>query len=326
MTVLLLMLSALTGWLILSAICSGLETASYAVNRTRLSTLREEGNHRAGVASGFLHNMPGLITMLLVANNVVNYMASYTLSSYLEVNGVTAAAEWTTALLTPVCLIFSESLPKRIACVYPMQFLLGGTWLLPVSRYLFWPVCAFLGAFTFVIRRLLNRLGMAPHELTGKNLLAENLEASAAEGVLSQTQLQMTRKIMELGGLQVGQVMLRPEDAVTVCDDQTCAQAGQNILGRGFARALLIDKRGVLTGELITLNAIMRSPAAQEQPITALAQEAMRLDAQMPVLQAIQQMRAAGARLAVATGPGGQPVGALPFTRLLGHVTGNIRL
>lgn len=322
----LLTLCGLLSWLLLSAFMSGMETAAYGANRPRLHVLSEEGSAGARHALGLLGNMPGLISTVLIGNNVVNYMASYTLATSLQDAGAASPELWTTLIITPVFFIFGESLPKRLAYRYANAAMVASARLLIGLKLLFWPACRVLEGFSNLLRAGLKRAGLARPELKGKSLLAESLEASAADGVLSEAQHRMAGRIMNLEKLTVGEVMLPVRKAITVPETESCQNAGERILDMGYARALLTTREGALTGQLVTLNRMLREPDRLHQPTAALAMPAMRLDTRTPVLQAIHQMRQGGSRLAVAVNASGRPVGAVPFTMLLGYITGSIRL
>ncbi len=326
MLILLTTLCGMLGWLALSAFMSGLETAAYGASRPRLQVLAEEGNPSAQRAQTLLSNMPGLISTVLVGNNVVNYMASYTLAVSLQAAGVLSPEIWTTVVITPVFFIFGESLPKRLAYRYANAALMASARLLTGLKLLLWPVCRILEAFSELLRAALKKAGLTRPELKGKHLLAESIEASAADGVLSDAQHRMANRIMNLEKLTIGEVMLPARKAITVCEAEICQNAGERVLDMGYARALLTARDGTLTGHLITLNRMLREPDRLHQPVAALATPAMRLDTRTPVLHAINQMRRGGSRLAVAVNASGRPVGAIPFTMLLGYVTGSIRL
>lgn len=326
MLIVLFTLSGMLGWLLLSALMSGLETAAYGANRARLQQLAEGGDPAAKRSLYLLANMTGLISTVLVGNNIVNYMASYTFTQSLQDSGVESPEIWVTVIMTPFFFIFGESLPKRIAYVYSNPALLSAGRLLLLLRKIFWPVCVVLDALSSFLWLVLKKVGLARQELYGKNLLAESLESSMAEGSLSSQQHQMAQRIMALEKMTIGDVMLPTRQAITVGEDESCQVAGERIMDMGYARALLTDRRGTLTGKLVTLNAIMRNPASLSSPVHTLAMTAMRLDVRTPLIRAIHQMREEGSRLAVAVNSGGTPVGAVRFTLLLGYVTGSIRL
>ena len=321
----LLLLCGLVSVLFLSALFSGLETAVYGCNRVRLQTQVDAADRRAGFVLRLIRNMPPVITGLLIGNNIAAYLATFILSAYIA--EFTWSAEiWTTLILTPIMFIFAESLPKRAAYIYANHLLTNSAGFLYVWTKLFYPMSVVLGSSGIFLQRFLERRGFSVSKPTGKNLLAESIEAGMADGIINQSQFDMTSKIMELENLYVGDIAFRPEEAVTVFSGEAAREAGQKILKRGYMRALLINRKGELSGKLVTLNALMRATADGNAPVSEFAVQAMRIGRMTPVLRAMNRMREQGARLAVVVDENGRFIGAIPFTRLLGYVTGRIRL
>ena len=117
-------LSELPIWLLLSSIVlltglsayfSGTETAMMALNRYRLRHLVKEKNRGARKANRLLRRPDRLLGVILVGNNLVNFMAA-TIATIIGMRlaGDTGVllAPW---VLTFVFLIFAEVSPKTIA-------------------------------------------------------------------------------------------------------------------------------------------------------------------------------------------------------------------
>lgn len=310
----------------LSAMFSGLETAAYTAKKFRLSTLARKGDTTAARVLKTLSDMSGLIIALLICNNITIDLGTYLVTTHLEFLGIDSAELLTTLILTPVYFIFAETLPKQIAHCYPNEFLRVCSRISVVMHKSLKPFSYILGFFGLMISIFLRRLGVRQDSATGKNFLAESLEANAYEGVLNPQQYEMAQKIISLENLTISDMMLPTKSAVTVCASQTAASAGKAILSSGFVRALIVNERDELSGKLVTLNGIMRSANSLEQPVENVAIEAMRIDSKTPVVKAITRMRESGSRLAVAVNSGGTPVGVVPFSRLVGSITGVTKL
>ena len=94
-----------------SALFSGMETGSYTLNRIRLH-LRVHGKQRTATVLDKMLNAPNrMLGTLLVGNNIVNYLASYSIAQLLAIAGY---SDWgmvlvNVLLLTPLLLRFTAA-------------------------------------------------------------------------------------------------------------------------------------------------------------------------------------------------------------------------
>jgi Mg2+/Co2+ transporter CorB len=114
---LLVMLAGLAG----SALFSGLETGVYSLSRVRLELAARHGADGRAARGPIrllreIDRPESLLTTILVGNNACNYLGTLGLGTLLIAAGVrpTAAVLIQTLALTPVLVIFGESLPKEL--------------------------------------------------------------------------------------------------------------------------------------------------------------------------------------------------------------------
>lgn len=312
--------------IILSGFFSGLETAAYAANRLRLDLLASKNDKRALAVLDSLKNMPLLITTMLVGTNTFVALGSYFLTTYLENNSELNAELWTTIILTPSYFVFAETLPKRFGYVMANNTLITSIKAIQAFNIFFYPLNKILGLFSNLMRYILRKLGFTDIVSTGRDLLTQSLEARAAEGALSNEQYKMASKVMQLEGLTVEDILIPASNVFAIEESVSCEVAGSSILRSGYARALVTNKHGQLTGKVITLNAIMKTTGSLKHPVSSLAIETLVIDARTPVLKALAKMRETGTRVAVTTKAGGGIIGAVPVSRLLSCVVSGIKL
>ncbi len=111
------------GCIIMSAYFSATETAFSSLNRIRIKNMAEKGNKRAGLVLKLSENYDGLLSTILIGNNIVN-IASASLATviFVKLLGDEAGASISTVVTTIVVLIFGEVSPKSIATESPEQF------------------------------------------------------------------------------------------------------------------------------------------------------------------------------------------------------------
>lgn len=116
-------LMIIIGCIIMSAYFSATETAFSSLNRIRIKNMAEKGNKRAGLVLKLSENYDGLLSTILIGNNIVN-IASASLATviFVKLLGDEAGASISTVVTTIVVLIFGEVSPKSIAKESPEQF------------------------------------------------------------------------------------------------------------------------------------------------------------------------------------------------------------
>ena len=101
--------------LCLSAFFSATETALTGANRIRLKNQAEGGDKKAALALKLIGDYDSALSTLLIANNIVNILAS-SLTTVFFINLLGASAVGVaTAVTTVAVIIFGEVLPKSFA-------------------------------------------------------------------------------------------------------------------------------------------------------------------------------------------------------------------
>ena len=200
---------------VLSALFSGLETGIYTTSRLRLFLDAQDGVRAAKKARELLADIPGLLSVLLVANNVANWGASFSAQAILIAAGVQNSELVGTLAVTVVLFLCSESVPKsafrrgRERLLYPcMPLLAASDWLL--SR-LVAPISWFAEQLTRVVQQ---RLGGAAR---GGGRRQAVLDAGASEGFLTGFQNRVARGVLAMRSRTAGDEALPLERFPTVC-------------------------------------------------------------------------------------------------------------
>jgi Mg2+/Co2+ transporter CorB len=95
-----------------SGVFSGLETGLYATSRLRVVLDAAAGHPRARRAQQLLGDLPRVLTVLLIANNVTHWASSLLVQIALERHGFEQTELLGTVVVTAVLFIFGESVPK----------------------------------------------------------------------------------------------------------------------------------------------------------------------------------------------------------------------
>lgn len=321
-----LILLGVAGAIVMAGYYAGLETALYRCSQVHLRSLAEAGDHRASAALTFSQRLAVMVTTTLIGHNLAVYMATFLLTRHLETEFHHNAEVVATAALTPFCFIFAETLPKRIAHILPAPYLLQTVTLTGLSRRLYAPLGILLGFTGRLLNRILVYFGYHTQDVQGREQLLEYIEASAADEVLSDNQHQMLRRILAVQELSVRDVMIPLQKAFVLPADASCQRAAQRMREMNHNRVCLTDRSGAPTGELVTLNDILRAEANPDQPVQHLARPMILLDSNVGLTKALERMRQTRARIALATGRSGKPVALVTLRDILSSIVGATHL
>jgi len=204
--------------LALSGLLSAAETSMTAASRGRLHQLERDGDGAARRINRLLMNQETMIGAILLANNVINIGASALTTSVL-----TAAfpgplgAVIATVVMTVLVVIFSEILPKTLAIARADD----------VARYLsiptYWTVRIFgplADGAQWVVRQTLRpfgiRLDMETDVLAAHEEIRGAVEYHHSEGLVETRDRYMLGGILDLGEMDVSEVMVHRRSMETV--------------------------------------------------------------------------------------------------------------
>ncbi|MBM4352968.1 MAG: DUF21 domain-containing protein, partial [Deltaproteobacteria bacterium] len=218
----LLKVGAIAGCILLSALFSGSETALTGFHHGRLAQLISRNRPGTGMLKAWRDRPSTVLSFLLIANNLVNILAS-SLATELSLSvlkeagagfGTSAAIAVAVGIMTFAILVFGEVLPKTYARHNPMVLLP----LLPVLQvvyFLLWPAA-----------RLFARLGRGFISLTGGDLanpaptitgeeLQYLIEKGTVEGSLDEEKERLLSGALDLENIIAREVMI-PRTDVTM--------------------------------------------------------------------------------------------------------------
>ena len=170
------------GCIIMSAYFSATETAFSSLNRIRIKNMAEKGNKRAGLVLKLSENYDGMLSTILIGNNIVN-IASASLATviFVKLLGDEAGASISTVVTTIVVLIFGEVSPKSIAKESPEQFAMFSAPFLNAFMVLLTPVNYLFKQWKKLLSLLIRTSGDSG--ITEEELLAIVEEAKQDGGI-----------------------------------------------------------------------------------------------------------------------------------------------
>ncbi len=199
---------------VLSAIFSGLETGMYRLSRLRLRLAHEKGQRPHKILSKMMRDGPGLLLTLIAANNLVNYLATGSVTYVLLdlVSSEHLVEVLTAIVITPLLFVFAESLPKNLF-LYRADALMAffAPLLYVTQQTLTW--CGILPLLKFLSQRIGRVKGSS---LSSKTMITSTqrhqvraiLRDTHEEGILSSVQTDLIDRIVNISDLRLNAVMV----------------------------------------------------------------------------------------------------------------------
>jgi len=251
---------------------AGAETGGYSINPIRLQYRNERGQRSAMRLSGLLNDMEAFVCTTLLGNNVCVYLATALCTAFVSRYVRPSRAEIvSTLLLSPVLLMFAETIPKNLFHRHADGLMYFFSEVLAASQWLFWPVVLMLKAISHVPNMLLGKNEAKEPSWTSQRLhyfLAEGTQ----EGVLSVYQNRMARNIMRLDTIRLRDVMV-PISQVTMAPiDATPEELKRLAAEKGFSRLPVYEgERTHIVGVVTLLDFLW--PEAENGHARSIARE-----------------------------------------------------
>ena len=231
---------AMAACVILSGYFSATETAFSAMNKTRVRTLAESGNHRAEIALKLSENYDKLISTILIGNNIVNIaVASIGTLLFVAHLGEEMGATVSTVVVTIVVLIFGEITPKSIAKDHPESFAMFSA---PMLRWLIWLFTPLNFCFS-QWKRLVSRLfrSSGDSKMSQEELLVL-LDEVQQEGAIDEEEGQLLKNAVEFGDLEAQDILTHRVDLEAVPADATREEVAACFDQSHFSRLLVYEE------------------------------------------------------------------------------------
>jgi Mg2+/Co2+ transporter CorB len=222
--------------LVASAFTSGTETAMTGASRARIHHLASQGDRRAELVRRLLTRKESLIGSLLLGNNLFNVLATALAADVLIQLFGEAGVAYATLLMTAMLVIFAEVLPKTYAIRHPERVARS---IAPAAYSLVWLLAPATRLVQWLVDRTLGLFGMAAQpelRLNAADALRGTIEFHAEEGVVPKQERDMLGGILDLAGVEVGEIMTHRKNMVMVNADDAPEEILAQVAASPFSR------------------------------------------------------------------------------------------
>lgn len=321
MTFALLSLSFL-GCLVCSALYSGSELGFYNLSRVQVEIQARRGSRSARLARWLMRDDSALLITILIGNNLALEIATHVADGGLAAVGLGSAQRVfaTTALLSPMLLLFGEALPKELFRRRPHGTLRLAVVLVAASRVLFWPLERLLRALSWLLERAFRTSPGQGSIVAGREAVIGYLEEGRRTGALSPRAVSLAHNALSLRSIPIARAMVPWERAVTLCVDDSEAELLEQVRRARFSRLPVVSASGEVLGYVHQLDVLGGDP---EQGVMEVMRELPVLPPATTVSEALSTLRVAAKRAAV-VGEAAKPLGILTLKDLVEEISGDL--
>ncbi len=204
------LIGSILGLIILSAFFSGAETSLTSASKARMRTLAKSGKKNAQIYEKIFSDKEKLICTILLANNLVNVLASAIATSILLNYFANDGIAYVTIIMTLMILVFGELIPKTIALFKADSISLFISPIFKILILLFYPITSSLN---FLVKIILKPFNIKIIENENNNQIESEEELRGAidlhgDDSKESQEKQMLKSILDLDDVTVDSIMI----------------------------------------------------------------------------------------------------------------------
>ena len=323
-------LSVIAGLLFVSAFFSGSETALTAASKPVMHQLEQKGESRATTVNRLHARKERLLGAILLGNNLVNILASALATSLMIATFGEPGIAYATITMTLLILVFAEILPKtyafkhanRVALIIAPSVNLVVMVLTPLTAAVNALVAALL-KLAGIDYRAAEAFAASDEELRGAIELHDGDDSSI------QHERAMLRSVLDLGEVQVGEIMVHRTNLTAIDTDLPVAEVVSGILDSPYTRMPLWREDpdnviGVLHAKSLLRELRTRDGNLDGLDVTALAAEPWFVPEQTLLLDQLEAFRARREHFALVVDEYGSLMGVVTLEDILEEIVGDI--
>ena len=308
--------------LLLSALYSGLETGLYTINQVRLDVNATSKLKSALRLRKLIDNPTRMLAVILVCNNVANFLATYGAARMLE---QTTLGPWLAILVNaiimiPILFIFGEILPKDLFRAHTDRWTYRWSSSLFITDKLLWwiGVVPLVSGIGHIARKILGT--ESTFEPSPRRKFGLLFKEGLGGGVLSDEQVTLADRVLSMQSLTVQSEMV-PWTRVSCIGKNIPIQRRSVVLREtSHTRIPVVNEKGTVEGILPVLSVLLDPDAPTEQCIL----EPLYITPNTKVQDALHHLRKSGKAMAIVSDDGSHPLGIVTLKDLVEPIVGEL--
>ncbi len=196
---------------VISFICSILESVLLSVNMAYISVLEKERPHAGALLKSHKTNINKSIASILILNTIANTLGAAAVGAQAESIYGHGAVFYVSIILTFAILFFSEIIPKTIGAVYWKSLAPAAAYVIRFFIWLTYPIILMTLFVTNRISKSDDSMHLTKEELIESTLLSED------EGLLGEKESDVIENILLLDKIRIKEI-LTPRTVVFALD------------------------------------------------------------------------------------------------------------
>lgn len=222
--------------LIMAGLVSCFETSITAASRAKIHRLENEGDKRAKKLEKLLKNREKVVSVMLLANNAINIIASALTTKFLLDMFGEIGVLYASVFLTIIVIIFGEILPKTIALQYPEKCALLFCFLIEFLYKIFAPtvdVIQKIVEFSIKVLRLKKITKTKESELEE---IRDAVDLKAKEGAIFKYDKDLLDGVLDLSDTEISEIMVHRKDIESINRNLKISEILKRAIDIGYTR------------------------------------------------------------------------------------------
>ena len=189
--------------LVISFLCSLLESVLLSISIAHLSVVEKEGDSAGKLMAELKENINRPLAAILTINTIANTVGAAGVGAQTQ---IIYGNEWValaSAILTLCILIFSEIIPKTIGAIYSKSLLTFAAFTIRILMIIAWPFVIFSEATS----KLINKGDSGKELKASREELLAMAEISEDEGSIDEQEGDVIENLIKLDGMPVEDIM-----------------------------------------------------------------------------------------------------------------------
>jgi CBS domain containing-hemolysin-like protein len=205
------------GAVVISFICSVLESVLLSVNMPYISVLEKEKPKVGALLKSHKTNIHKSIASILILNTIANTLGAAAVGAQAEHVFGSSAVFWVSVVLTFAILFLAEIIPKTIGATYWKQLAPLAAYIIRIFIWITYPIILMTLFVTNRIKKDDEGMSLTREELIESTLMSED------EGVLDEQESDVIENILMLDSIKI-QEILTPRTVVFALDGNRSIQ------------------------------------------------------------------------------------------------------
>ena len=321
MTILIAILIAFVG-VVLSAVCSGVETGLYVINRVRLAVWAGRGDAAAVRMENEIERPERLLSTLLILNNAANYAGNLGVALFLSVWSLSTGSVvvLNTLLVVPLLFVFAETVPKDLFRIHADRWLPRFSGAMSISRRVL--TCVGVVPLLSLVSVFVSRIfgGGGGDATTPRARMTRLIRESAETGSLSAAQLDLADRALSMRSLSVATEMIPWRQVVSIPTRRLAEDA--RLVARSTMRSRLpvVGEEGRVIGVVGVQDLLLGRRTGDD----AIDRGVARLRPDSSIFTALETLRRDRCPVGIVEDADGRPLGLVTLKDLVEPLLGEL--